>query len=209
MARGDYIGQRLDAKEAIDLFRLAFGPDYIGYPLPAGGISTLLPNLTSPIKTIKSGANIIRSIVNNRGYAVRVFMPLEIGGLYMPNCVLSASNVKKIHKEEITNRNGTVKELISQGDWQFDVQGIEVGDGEWPEQFVADLRDLYERNEAVEIKGALTDILLQDERNVVIESLELPEMRGKQYSVAYRLKLISDINLELEVVDDNLLSLIQ
>lgn len=201
--RSDYRGRDFDEVEVFRLHNLLFG--YRGLPFPAGSLTQEIPTLLSPLKALRSGASILKSIVNKNGFAVKVFMPIELGGLYLPNTTMSVRRKKRIVSTELTNRDGEVNELINLKNFVFRIQGVVVDDA-WPEDFIADLNDLDNRNESVEIKNGLTDILLPDERQVIIEGITLPAMKGHPNTVAYEINLMSDKNFVMTITENVILS---
>src|ERR1700743_1877372 len=78
-----------------------------------------------------------------------VFMPLTLGGLFLPYVWMSIRGSKEIVETDMTQRRGKVKEMISMNDYEFAVKGLLIGhDGRFPETDVDALRALFERNEA-------------------------------------------------------------
>lgn len=135
-----------------------------------------------------------------------VFMPVVLGGLKLPYCWISISGQKTIVETPMTERRGTVKEFINTDDYSIKIKGFIIGhDGKFPEKDVEDLKTLYERNEAIEIKCILTDIFLltpeqggQD--NVVIRTFDLNENPGVEHVRSYEISLTSDQAFELEII---------
>lgn len=135
-----------------------------------------------------------------------VFMPVTLGGLFLPYTWISVSASKTIIETPMTEVRGTVKEIIKTDDYIFNLKGFIIGhDGKFPEKDVEDLKTLYERNEAVEIKCILTDIFLltpeqggQD--NVVIRTFDLNENPGVESVRGFEMNLVSDQAFELEIL---------
>jgi Domain of unknown function (DUF6046) len=113
-------------------------------------------------------------------------------------CVVSVSGRKTIVETPLTERRGTVKELVSIEDHQIRIKGFLIGAGnDFPEQDVSRLRDLYESNIPVSMKCALTDIfLLRPDRsgsdNVVIRELNFPAVTGVRNVRPFELLCVSD-----------------
>jgi hypothetical protein len=117
----------------------------------------------------------------------------------LPYPVISIRSRKTIIETALTERRGTVKELININDYDIQIRGFIVNhDGnEFPEDQVITLRELYEQNVPVSIKCPLTDIyLLRTDRKgsdkVVIKSLDFPEMVGVKSVRHYVLEMVSD-----------------
>jgi Domain of unknown function (DUF6046) len=116
----------------------------------------------------------------------------------LPYPIVSITARKTIIETALTERRGTVKELINSKDFEITVKGFIIGDdNEFPQDDVTMLRTLYEQNAAVGIANALTDIfLLRPDRSgsdqVVITGLHLPEVKGIKNVRPYQLTMLSD-----------------
>lgn len=143
------------------------------------------------------------SIKSNLPTGQSVFMPVRLGGLVLPNePSLIVNSRKNIIETALAGsaRRGTVKELISIEDWSVTIRGVAINYGSklvYPEDIVKDLRDLYERNESLEIMCALTNLL--GIYRLVIREFDLPEMIGIQHAQAYQFICTSDEDFILEL----------
>lgn len=133
----------------------------------------------------------------------QIFMPMQIGGVLLPNePSIAISSRKNIVETALvgSSRRGTVKEFISIEDWTVTIRGIAINfDSKmvYPEDQVKSLRDLYEKNEALEVKCALTNLL--GIYRLVITGFEFPEMVGVQHAQAYQFTCVSDEEFLLEL----------
>lgn len=128
------------------------------------------------------------------------FMPVYINKVEMPNAVISMSQSKVIIKTPLVGRNGTVKEFIAMDDFQIDVIIVLVGDNnEYPEKEIEQIEQLWRVNEAVEIISAITDMWLPVDSKVVLTDLIIDPVGEYENVQVISLKLISDINFELEI----------
>jgi hypothetical protein len=134
------------------------------------------------------------------------YMPVTLGGMSLPFPVVSVTCRKHIIETPLVERRGTVKELISIEDWDIKIKGLIVSTSDvYPEEAVTQLRDLFERNEAIEMQNAITDIFLitPDRKGsdlVVIKDISFPEVRGVMNVRAYELSLVSDAPFDLKQV---------
>lgn len=134
------------------------------------------------------------------------YMPVNLDGYDLHHPVVSISGKKRIIETPLTERTGVVKELISVDDWEMTIRGIIVGKyGDYPEDAVTKLVDLFHRNKAIEIKCAITDIFLmrwerQGNNMAVIKEMNFPEVRGIMNVRPYELKLVSDAPFSLEEI---------
>jgi len=116
----------------------------------------------------------------------------------LPYPVISISARKTIIETVLTERSGTVKELVNLQGYDIVIKGfiIDAG-GNFPESKVTRLRSIYEQSTAISIKCPLTDIfLLRPDRSgsdkVVIRELKLPMVVGMKNVRPYEIHLSSD-----------------
>jgi hypothetical protein len=99
-------------------------------------------------------------------------------------------------KTLLTERRGTVKELIQLKDYDITIKGFLIaGTNDYPEDLVTTLRNIYEINGTIGIKSPLTDIFLlrsDSSDQVVITEMHLPGLKGVKNVEPYELKLVSD-----------------
>jgi hypothetical protein len=116
----------------------------------------------------------------------------------LPYPIISVTGDKRIIETDLTERRGTVKELINTRDWVISVKGFLINnENEFPEDDFETLVKLYELNIPVRINNVLTDILLLNpERDgsdlVVIRKLTFPEVRGVKHVKPYEIEFVSD-----------------
>ncbi|MEG1499382.1 MAG: DUF6046 domain-containing protein [Bacteroidales bacterium] len=123
----------------------------------------------------KKGAILFRADRQGSYY----FMPVTFmhqGKSYEIDCALiSITGKKNIITTALVGQKGSVRELINIEDYKINIVGAVIGeDGQWPEEKLDDLNELFTINEAIELKCALTDIFFQDSDKVVITDLNFP-----------------------------------
>ena len=117
---------------------------------------------------------------------------------HLPYPIISISSRKTIIETSLTERRGTVKELINIQDYEIIIRGFIVAKAnEFPESDVITLRNIYEQNASLSIQCPLTDIfLLRPDRSgsdqVVITEMKFHEVKGVKNVRPYELRLISD-----------------
>lgn len=124
----------------------------------------------------------------------------------LPYPVISITSRKIIVETTLTERMGTVKELIASEDYKIVIRGFLIGaDNEFPEQDMTMLRTLYEQPTALSMECPLTDMfLLRPNRkgsdHVVITELKLPALAGVKNVRPYELYLSSDEAFSLAAI---------
>jgi hypothetical protein len=191
------------------LFQQAFG---VGRGTPYDGEQAEVPAITTadgyqaPSVNDEEGTEFVElrsSIKATTPYGQQIFMPVQLGGVLLPNePTLNIQLVKRIVKTSLTGstRKGTVKELIGRDDDIVTIRGIALNYAStkvYPEDIVKSLKDLAERNESLPIDSALTNLL--GISRLVIERVTFPEMVGVQNAQAYELQCISDEDFDLEI----------
>jgi len=131
------------------------------------------------------------------------FMPVvfeheTLGKVEIPHAIVSVTGRKNIVETQLVGRKGSVKELINLEDYKISIAGfIRSADGTWPEEDIARMRDLYNVNESVEMMCALTDVILDEDDRVVIESVDFPSTPGIEDGQVVRLECSTDKPFEL------------
>ncbi len=197
----------------VDLYKKAFG-------MSPEAFKPNFPKTYGEVEGMRAGSGMGGSPYYEEGINGKVFMPVTIrfedegqtafGGAgsasdqkpnkswQLPNPVVSIESRKHIIDTALTERRGTVKEMINTSDYEIMIRGLIVGPThDFPEDQIAMLRDAYEQNKPVSIASAVTDIfLLRPDRSgsdkVVIAEMRLPVIRGVKNVRPYELKLISD-----------------
>lgn len=121
-------------------------------------------------------------------------------GYDLNDCIITVQQQKNIIKTVIQGRNGTVKEYISDGDYQVTLKG-RIGSNK-PDEFplweVSDLVSILERNSALEVESeylrACFGIYM-----LVIESYNMQRREGMLSEQEYEIKCISHLPVELTI----------
>ena len=139
---------------------------------------------------------------------VKSFMPTWLSAsaqgtekFLLQNAVMTITNRKKIVTTELINRGGTVKEEISIGDWELTVKGLIVSNNKsYPEDEVQKLLNLYKKKSVLWVNNARTAMCMTDGERVIMTDLNLPTLSGYENIQPYEIKLLSDIEFELEEI---------
>ncbi|MFN4249055.1 MAG: DUF6046 domain-containing protein [Flavipsychrobacter sp.] len=126
------------------------------------------------------------------------YMPVSLGVFDLPLPLISIDMRKVIVDTPMVNREGTVKELITTSDYRIRIRGICCGEnGQYPEEQVQLLADLFKQNRALDIENVLTALF--DIEQAVITDMTINEVKGFKGVVGYQLDLLSDAPFELIV----------
>jgi hypothetical protein len=106
--------------------------------------------------------------------------------------VIVRRTVLKVHPDR--NRRGSVKELWSQDDYEVNIAGVFLGDGDFPESDLRTLRRYCERRQTVEVKSRLLTIF--NIERLAIENFALPFTKGVENQM-YSIKAYSDEMFDL------------
>jgi len=134
-----------------------------------------------------------------RDWETGYYLPVKIGGVMIPHAVLSLSQSKIIIKTQMPGVNGSVKELISLDDINLTIVGVIVSDDpNYPEQKVIELKELWAKNEALEIISVVTDIMMSEyPAKIVITDITLDPVAGYENIQTFSITAISDTQLTL------------
>lgn len=195
MATNQYVADKFSI-DPFEAYRHAFG--YRALPFPQEvALSKLIPN---PLKRLsKLGA----AILKRHPDGTEAFCPVTItykGTKYdLPYSTVAMTLRKDVVKTPLVGRKGKVKELVSIDDYEFTIQGIILGE-DLPEDELMKMNELFNINESVKLENAFTEIFLQKDNSVVIEQLDLPDMKGVIGAQAYTIRCTQDTILEIEEV---------
>ncbi len=174
-----------------ELTRTAFG--YTTMPFPLLGIKNPLPKLD------KIGA----AIIGKSHIGTPYFMDVIIDDLRLPNePLITFTTQKKIVQTTITgSAGGTVKELISSGDYKIKIEGVCIDPlkKEYPQKQVEDIIAICEKPQALSFENELAALF--NIYNLVIVSYGFDKMQGKPYSQKYVINAVSDNDFYARIKD--------
>lgn len=146
------------------------------------------------------GTPIRRQDAMGRWYFMPVWVRSSLGEMELPCAVIRVTGKKRIVETPLVGRRGAVNELVSVDSYQVDVTTALIGeDGNYPEELVKQLRDLYELNEAVELVSAVTDLVLEKDDKIVFASIDFPEVGGVENVQVVKLSAHTDAAIELVI----------
>ena len=126
-----------------------------------------------------------------------LFLREDEDPIKLETVLVDVSQRKNIVTTAVQGRNGTVKEYISDGDYEVRIRGLVVSNGTnaYPYNQVRDLHDLLAQSEAINI---VADYLrLFNIYKVVVTGYNFPQQEGFQNVQAFEINCISDTPEEL------------
>lgn len=178
------------------------GLPYPGVWFPSGKITGKEPEYQyeGQAKDVRTHSDLGSVLRKQDAQGRYYFMPVVLerkGKEYeIPNSVISFTGKKNIVETAMVGRKGSVKELINIDDYEISIQGVVQSD-DFPEAELVELNELYNINESVILKCALTNVFLEEDDKVVIKSLDVSDMKGTDSFVIIKMSLITDRNFEL------------
>lgn len=137
--------------------------------------------------------------------AVEYYLPVTITygnkTIDLPFPILSFSGKKRVVETPLTERTGSVMELINTDSYEISVRGFMINtQGEYPEDDLIMLTQLYSNKTPVEINNVVTDVLLTTptgKNTVVITSFKVKERPGVKHVREYELSMSSNEDFNL------------
>lgn len=128
------------------------------------------------------------------------FLPVQLGELWLHYPIIRITARKNIIETQMTERDGSVIEIINNDSFKIYIRGFIIGhDGNFPEEDVYQLKELFLQNKSVPIKSVLTDLFLIGEDKVVLTELNFPEVKGVENIKPYEISMVSDHVFELDI----------
>lgn len=163
---------------------------YVGLPFPAGDINI------SPVVGIDN----VLDRADLLGRPIQ--MPVRIAGVLIEHAILSISGRKTIVQTALAGSSlrGTVKELIGTDDYEINIVAVLVGEnGEFPQDKLTEIRELFERSETLTIECALTHLF--NVQKIVLTALDVNEVRWHE-AQPISLRAISDDDFIVELLNE-------
>jgi len=119
--------------------------------------------------------------------------------LIIDTIILTVNQVKNIIKTPINNRPGTVKEYISDGDFQIDARGIIVSRENLviPKEDVTALVNLMKVSKQLDV--ASNFLQLFSISSIVITDYRIAEKTGSRNEIPFKFTALSDEPIELQL----------
>lgn len=172
-----------------------------------------IPQNPNPRGTLHFGGRRGQQFNKIGSYGQDIWFPIELKGyriienknleeiiLPIDVCTISVNLVSTIVRTPITEKKGSVKEIISHDDYKFTIRGFLIDKNrKVPDQQILDLVDLKESTEEKTLHGGYPELFLDKTCRIVISDLEFPEVQGKNHWIRpFTLTCESDFITDLE-----------
>jgi hypothetical protein len=152
----------------------------------------------SQLGTIKFGQFIVKTKETVAITDERTFYQNGDGYFIVETAIGSVTQSRNIVKTPIQGRNGTVKEYVSDGDFEISIVGKIVDTGnKYPDDQLNDIVNILKvQNEIVIINNFIKQFGID---NVVIESYSFSQVEGSNNQYEMNISLVSDDPIELKL----------
>jgi len=169
--------------------------------IPSGGIQNLTPRLMNigtfdpsddPIATSYLGTPIYSNII----FEADPDTP-ENADLRLDTVLFEVNMPRIVVMTPISGRNGTVKEYISNGDYQILISGMIVSQypNVFPKEEITALRNLVELPKSLAVASSFLQIF--SVHNIVVLESRFSEVMGSRNQIAFTLNCVSDQPIEV------------
>jgi hypothetical protein len=133
-------------------------------------------------------------------------IPINFNSINIDTVLMTVSMTKNIVTTPIQGKAGTVKEYVSDGDYQIDVRGILTSDGgnTYPTDLVEQMTQIFTIPDSLRITseflnhfGTASPKGLSGIDEVVITDFNFPQQEGFRNQQLFTCKMISDSPIEL------------
>lgn len=126
----------------------------------------------------------------------------QTGRIRLETALMVVNMARNIVLTPLSGRDGTVKEYISDGDYQISVEGVLFGKNSYkfPVDPAKALIALCKEKASLKVYSEFLQFF--DVQDIVITDYDVAQVRGSRSDVPFRLNLISDRPIELRLNDN-------
>jgi hypothetical protein len=133
-------------------------------------------------------------------YGREFFLPVRLDDYLLPFAVMSMTWKKVFVTTHMPERGGSVHELISIDDYEFNIKGLLINEtGNFPEQQIIHLHQVFSMNASIRLRSALSAIVLKKEELVIVKEVKWPATAGVESVKAFDINVESDQIFELTI----------
>lgn len=191
-----------DTKNAGRLIIRTFGLGFLKEELYAYGMPRTLDQ-DSP----KTNAELpqYKSMLGNYVFS-DLDLDAEVAGIkriQIPTVLFNVTQTKNIIRTSVQGKNGSVKEYISDGDYQINIKGIITGyNGIYPNaainsNYTNDLLAVLQLNKSIKVNSWYLKMFGISE--LVVLDYQLPQVEGQYSTQPFEINAISDVPFEINI----------
>lgn len=185
-----------------DILRRVYGYRGIAFPAnPDGHQASLIATEFTGAITIPSQERISKGtpLWGQNVLGRSVFMPVKLGGIDLPNPLVSFSGEKAIVETDVTEI-GTVFEKVFTRPYDITIICTLINEeGTWPEKEIIQIEKLYREGTLYTLECAFTDIFLQPKNNFILSKIDVMDMQGIEDAQVIQLSGRSNKDFELRL----------
>jgi len=134
--------------------------------------------------------------------AIKLSVPPELE-IEIEACTVAVNLSKTVIKTAVSERQGTVKECFHNEDYKFNIKGFLIDKKrQFPEDQINTLKSIFESTKGVFLHGGYPEMFLTDNTQIVIETLDFPEVQGKAHWIRpFQMTCESDFIQDLIIKD--------
>jgi len=194
----------------LDVLSKVFGPRGLPFPQrPLQGDAPVIAGgfvIDSKPNVVKTHTGTPLKIYGDESLGQYEFIPALIYipnlkiPIALPNALVMITGEKSIVETDIIGV-GTVFEKVFTRPYEITIICTIIGqDGHWPESDLKTIVGLWNLDEPVTLKCALTDLFLQDKNNFLITKIDFLDAEGSESVEVIQLSGRSNIDFELEII---------
>jgi len=130
--------------------------------------------------------------------------PVSYGSIDIDTALITVTQTKNIVKTALSGRDGTIKQMIAQGDFDVDIRFViasEVFSNNYPLEEVKALKQILDSTDSIKVASQFLTAL--DIENLVVENYTLPQTQGFENIQQVRLRCSSDKPIEIRQLEED------
>lgn len=128
---------------------------------------------------------------------------ISFKGIEIDAVLFTVNRSKNIVRTQVQGRNGTVKEYISDGDYEVSIAGVLVGQypRQYPEEDMERLLEICNAQVAIGVQSRFLQLF--NITDLVITEREFTQRQGYANTQVFQIRALSDSAIELQLSDSN------
>jgi hypothetical protein len=143
-------------------------------------------------------------LIKNGFYYDEKGVKIQYKGLLLECVLFEVSMSKNVVKTAIQGRAGTIKEFVSDGDYQISVKGVICSEiaNKYPEQEIKALLEVLKSTASISIESDVLNNVFGI-YDIVVEDWNMPRSAGFFNTQNYEISCISDMPIEIRLKEED------